>query len=675
MNKFLLIILLLVGSAGVMAQNKTLGVGTPSPNPNAVLHLVAPTNNQGFLMPRMTTAQRTAPGFTSALSTTDIGLMVYDTDLLGVFVWEGAQWSDQTVSATTTATTGNAGYFSINNPANSGAALYATTNGSGVTSAAIVAETATAFSAITARGTGAAANALSGIISDPGPGGYGVLGTVSATGGGQAGVFNIFNPANANNTLEVTTIGTGGAGYFKVTNAAATKTALWSETNSNQPLTAAVYGLNTGTGDAAGVFRINNAGSNKQAVFAETNGTGSSVQGLNLGTGNGAYFRKNGSNAGSAAVWADNFGNDGYGAIIQNISATNPKAALFAESVGPGPSIWAFKDTGEQGNAIEATQDGTTGNAGNFTITNATSNMASLFATTNGTGAGINAQNTGAGNGFAGQFEITNGNNTFPAIQAHSKGTGSAMRVFQGATDGPGTGLDVFMYNTSSTAPGVMVDQTGLGEGASFNINRAASTNAAIRATTNGTGDAFFANHTGASGNIAIFQSGSTNVARIDKTGKGFFNGGTQASGADVAEMFDVEGTRNEYEPGDVLIISETTDRTVEKSNTPNSTKVAGVYATKPGVVLTEKSIEENLEALVPMGVVGVIPTKVCFENGPIKRGDLLVTSSIKGHAMKAVPVIINGVEIYPTGAILGKALENFESGEKGLIKVLVNVK
>jgi trimeric autotransporter adhesin len=139
--------------------------------------------------------------------------------------------------------------------------------------------------------------------------------------------------------------------------------------------------------------------------------------------------------------------------------------------------------------------------------------------------------------------------------------------------------------------------------------------------------------------------------------------------------MFDVEGARSSYEPGDVLVISEDTDRTVEKSSEANSTKVAGVFATKPGVVLTEKGIDERLDDLVPMGVVGVIPTKVCLENGAIKRGDLLVTSSKAGHAMKATAIIINGMTIYPTGAILGKALENFDGAETGLIKVLVNVK
>ena len=82
----------------------------------------------------------------------------------------------------------------------------------------------------------------------------------------------------------------------------------------------------------------------------------------------------------------------------------------------------------------------------------------------------------------------------------------------------------------------------------------------------------------GSSGNIAEFKVSSDyvtedNVARIDNTGKGFFNGGVQLSGADVAEMFEVEGNVKQYEPGDVLVISQSSDRKIEKSATPYSTQ------------------------------------------------------------------------------------------------------
>jgi len=175
--------------------------------------------------------------------------------------------------------------------------------------------------------------------------------------------------------------------------------------------------------------------------------------------------------------------------------------------------------------------------------------------------------------------------------------------------------------------------------------------------------------HQGPSGNIFTGRSAGVNQVRIDKTGKGFFNGGTQTGGADVAEAFKVEGIVKEYEPGDVLVISTKDDRTVAKSNEPYSTLVVGVYATKPGVLLTERNVDDQLRDLVPMGVIGVIPTKVCGENGSIHRGDLLVTSSLPGYAMKGTD------REKLMGAVLGKALENFDGNETGIIKVLVNTK
>ncbi|MEP6926416.1 MAG: hypothetical protein ABI834_02215, partial [Ginsengibacter sp.] len=171
-------------------------------------------------------------------------------------------------------------------------------------------------------------------------------------------------------------------------------------------------------------------------------------------------------------------------------------------------------------------------------------------------------------------------------------------------------------------------------------------------------------------GNTAVFKANNNKVARIDNTGKGFFNGGTQLGGADVAEFFDVEGNYSEYAPGDVLVISQRSDRKVEKSSSAYSTLVVGVYATKPGVLLTEKNAEkDSFEKMVPMGVIGVVPTNVCLEGGTIMRGDLLVTSSIAGVAMKADP---KKVQI---GQVLGKALQPFNESGVGKINVLVSVK
>ena len=69
------------------------------------------------------------------------------------------------------------------------------------------------------------------------------------------------------------------------------------------------------------------------------------------------------------------------------------------------------------------------------------------------------------------------------------------------------------------------------------------------------------------------------------------------------------------------------------------------------------------------MGVVGVIPTKVCIEGGRIKRGDLLVTSSTPGVAMKADP------EKVKVGQVIGKALQDFDQAIVQKINVLVSIK
>jgi hypothetical protein len=65
--------------------------------------------------------------------------------------------------------------------------------------------------------------------------------------------------------------------------------------------------------------------------------------------------------------------------------------------------------------------------------------------------------------------------------------------------------------------------------------------------------------------------------------------------------------------------------------------------------------------------VVGIVPTKVTAENGSIHAGDLLVTSSTPGRAMKGTD------RNRLTGAVVGKALGDLETGT-GVIEVLVTL-
>jgi hypothetical protein len=69
----------------------------------------------------------------------------------------------------------------------------------------------------------------------------------------------------------------------------------------------------------------------------------------------------------------------------------------------------------------------------------------------------------------------------------------------------------------------------------------------------------------------------------------------------------------------------------------------------------------------VPLAVVGIVPCKVTAENGAIARGDMLVTSSRAGYAMKGTD------RSRMLGAVAGKALEPLNKGT-GVIQVLVTL-
>jgi hypothetical protein len=278
------------------------------------------------------------------------------------------------------------------------------------------------------------------------------------------------------------------------------------------------------------------------------------------------------------------------------------------------------------------------------------------------TGNAIYGESSG---GNAGAFYVSNATNSNDALFVNNFGQGNAITSLSDQSNG------IFAATNSASAVGVQAINNGNGGLGLWGVSTLGAGIGVKGTSADNGGTAIVGELQGVtSGDLAAFKVDGVNKARIDINGKGYFNGGTQNSGADVAETFDVEGSRSQYEPGDVLIISQATDRTVEKCQTPYSTLVAGVYATKPGVLLTEKDASGNqLDAMVPMGVIGVIPTKVCLEGGAIKRGDLLVTSSTPGAAMKADP------EKVRIGQVIGKALEDYNATGIGKIKVLVSIK
>jgi len=164
---------------------------------------------------------------------------------------------------------------------------------------------------------------------------------------------------------------------------------------------------------------------------------------------------------------------------------------------------------------------------------------------------------------------------------------------------------------------------------------------------------------------------------RVRNDGQVQSNAGFTTLGADFAELIEADESvspeTESYQPGDVLVISPETGK-LRKSNKPYSTLVAGIYSTKAAFLGNQGIADETSARMLPVALVGVVPTKVNAENGAIHPGDLLTTSSTPGYAMRASPVVVRGVKVYRTGTIVGKALEPLKNG-KGVIKVLVTLR
>ena len=90
-----------------------------------------------------------------------------------------------------------------------------------------------------------------------------------------------------------------------------------------------------------------------------------------------------------------------------------------------------------------------------------------------------------------------------------------------------------------------------------------------------------------------------------------------------------------------------------------------GIVSTNPGLIMGDDTQPEGKPIL--LALAGRVPVKVSSENGPIKAGDYLTTSSKPGVAMKATHA----------GQMIGKAMESYSNDDKtaiGRISTFVNL-
>ena len=135
--------------------------------------------------------------------------------------------------------------------------------------------------------------------------------------------------------------------------------------------------------------------------------------------------------------------------------------------------------------------------------------------------------------------------------------------------------------------------------------------------------------------------------------------------GLDYAEGFDVAGS-TEIEPGAVLIIDPNNPGKLTISDAPYDTKVAGIVT---GAKECGSGIRLGADQFdYDVALAGRVYCNVDATEAGVEPGDLLTTSATPGYAMKVTDYD------RAQGAILGKAMEGLEKGQRGQILVLVTL-
>lgn len=248
-------------------------------------------------------------------------------------------------------------------------------------------------------------------------------------------------------------------------------------------------------------------------------------------------------------------------------------------------------------------------------------------------------------------------------------------------------------FDNTVTAGGRLFVTTGIGIGVSgldspFEIidSGAATNTASISATSLSTGSLFKAL-------VPVSSSFTGNIFHIsDTTGRTLFrvsSGGqvaarqaifshgstTNCTGVDAPSTGcidyaeDMPTQEMNLLPGELVIIKTDTGEefSVQRSDKAYDALLLGIVSTKPAIVIGNSVRQgdfalERIGGSVPVALAGRVPVKISLENGPIRKGDYLTSSSRPGRAMKATRA----------GRVIGMALENAYS-EDALVMTFVN--
>ena len=251
---------------------------------------------------------------------------------------------------------------------------------------------------------------------------------------------------------------------------------------------------------------------------------------------------------------------------------------------------------------------------------------------------------------------------TYPTVEIPGNvnigGTGISQSVLQAASslaNESRLGVD-WIYSSFIEAPGEKTAaSTGIAIGANTGKTTAGQVGIVTRDTvTSSSLVPFIFSSTGVIPDVSnVYNIGSSSRKYNTMYATLFSGTALEAYYADLAENYLGDAY---YEPGTVLVFGG--ENEVSVTNIKGDHRVAGVVSTEPATLMNSQ-LEGKF--VIPLALQGRVPCKVI---GKVQKGDILVTSPIPGYACvdnSALP-----------GRIIGKALQEKNDTEKGVIEVVV---
>ena len=198
------------------------------------------------------------------------------------------------------------------------------------------------------------------------------------------------------------------------------------------------------------------------------------------------------------------------------------------------------------------------------------------------------------------------------------------------------------------TSPVAVANTSAIVTGQSLSVTGSGSVGGTFTATNNITINA-------ANNSVAIINGGTSGIGNIGAVGATFNTAFIKSTSSQYADLAEKYTTDSDYAPGTVLVFGGSAE--VTQSTKSHDTAVAGVVSTDPAHLMNDKS------AGIAVALTGRVPCRV---QGPINKGDLVVTSNTPGVAER-----LDETKWRP-GCVIGKSLEQINYDSIVTIEVVV---